>query len=122
VGALVVLVAIQLSVIGLYLPPVLKYSAPYPPQMIISVPVHTAVCNALTVGALVVLIAVQLSVPGLYMPPISKKLPPPTPPHTIISLPVHTAVWSCRPSGGPAVAVHISSMHPPTPSDIAGSM
>jgi hypothetical protein len=39
-GALVVLVAAQLSVLGLYLPPVLKKN---PPQMIISVPVQTAV-------------------------------------------------------------------------------
>jgi hypothetical protein len=41
---LVVLVAVQLSVPGLYLPPVLK-SLPLlvPPQTIISLPVHTAV-------------------------------------------------------------------------------
>ena len=40
-----VLVAIQLSVLGLYLPPVLKRSCQkyYPPQTIISLPVHTAV-------------------------------------------------------------------------------
>ena len=40
-----VLVAIQLSVLGLYLPPVLK-PLPLlstPPQTIISLPVHTAV-------------------------------------------------------------------------------
>jgi hypothetical protein len=44
-GALVVLVAVQLLVPGLYLPPVLKNvgNAADPPQMIISVPVHTAV-------------------------------------------------------------------------------
>jgi len=40
---LVVLVAIQLSVLGLYLPPVLKTSLPYPAQTIISLSVHTAV-------------------------------------------------------------------------------
>jgi hypothetical protein len=43
-GALVVLVAVQLSVLGLYLPPV--FSQPLlspPPQTIISLPVHTAV-------------------------------------------------------------------------------
>ena len=46
-GALVVLVAIQLSVVGLYLPPVFKYVGPLehpnPPQTIISLPVQTAV-------------------------------------------------------------------------------
>ena len=43
-GALVVLVAVQLSVPGLYLPPVFK-SVPLsiPPQTIISLPVQTAV-------------------------------------------------------------------------------
>jgi hypothetical protein len=39
VGALVVLVAIQLFVLGLYLPPVLSIT----PQTIISLPVQTAV-------------------------------------------------------------------------------
>jgi hypothetical protein len=44
VGALVVLVAVQLSVLGLYLPPVFKRpETPAPPQTIISLPVHTAV-------------------------------------------------------------------------------
>ena len=36
-------VAIQLSVLGLYLLPVLRKPGPFPPQTIISVPVHTAV-------------------------------------------------------------------------------
>jgi hypothetical protein len=36
-----VLVGVQLSVLGLYLPPVLL--PPAPPQTIISLPVHTAV-------------------------------------------------------------------------------
>jgi hypothetical protein len=41
---LVVLVAVQLSVLGLYLPPVFKTPLlPSPPQTIISLPVHTAV-------------------------------------------------------------------------------
>ena len=41
---MVVLVAVQLSVLGLYLPPVLKKVLPlYPPQTIISLPVQTAV-------------------------------------------------------------------------------
>ena len=43
-GALVVLVAVQLSVLGLYLPPVFKSPPlPSPPQTIISLPVQTAV-------------------------------------------------------------------------------
>jgi hypothetical protein len=41
---LVVLVAVQLSVLGLYLPPVLTSLLPiHPPQTIISLPVKTAV-------------------------------------------------------------------------------
>jgi len=41
---LVVLVAVQLFVLGLYRPPVFKWRAlPKPPQTIISLPVHTAV-------------------------------------------------------------------------------
>jgi hypothetical protein len=43
-GVLVVLVAIQLSVLGLYFPPVFRTPPmSYPPQTIISLPVHTAV-------------------------------------------------------------------------------
>src|SRR5262245_16643723 len=42
-GALVVLVAVQLSVLGLYLPPVSKEwpKVPSPPHTIISLPLHT---------------------------------------------------------------------------------
>ena len=70
-GALVELVAVQLLVPGLYLPPVLsKPLGPSPPQMIISAPVHTAVCESLAVGALAVLVTVQLLVVGLYLPPV----------------------------------------------------
>ena len=71
------LVAIQLFVPGLYLPPVFKKTwSSHPPQMIISLPVQTAMCYVSTRGALVVLVAVQLSVPGLYLPPVFKaKLP-----------------------------------------------
>jgi hypothetical protein len=70
---LVVLVAVQLSAPGLYLPPVLK-KVPLipPPQTIISLPVHTAVWLDRALGALVVLAAVQLSVLGLYLPPVFK--------------------------------------------------
>ena len=89
-----VLVAVQLSVLGLYLPPVLESAVGVaPPQTIISLSVHTAVCKYRAEGALVVLVAVQLSVLGSYLPPVLKKLLlPSAPPQTIISLPVHTAV------------------------------
>jgi disulfide bond formation protein DsbB len=114
------LVAVQLSVVGLYRPPVLKMMGPLapPPQTIISPPlsVQTAVCWARPSGALVVLVAVQLFVMGLYLPPVFKatKLLS-SPPQTIISLPVQTAVWSMRASGALVrlVAVHVSSVHRP---------
>ena len=88
-----VLVAVQLSVPGLYLPPVLTLRLlSLPPQTIISLPVHTAVCPVRPEGALVVLMTVQLSVKGLYLPPVLKYVMRSDPPQTIISLPVHTAV------------------------------
>jgi hypothetical protein len=70
VGALVVLVAVQLSVLGLYLPPVFERPPAFPPQTIISLPVQTAACNNRPAGALVVLVAIQLSVLGTYLPPV----------------------------------------------------
>jgi hypothetical protein len=91
-GALARLVAVQLFVPGLYLPPVFKKpESPNPPQMIISLPVQTAVCPQRAEGALVVLVAIQLFVSGLYLPPVLK-MSSPTPAQTIISLPVQTAV------------------------------
>ena len=69
-GAWVVLVAVHVSVLGLYLPPVLKRPALSPPQTIISLPVHTAVWFDREDGASVILVAVQLSVLGLYLPPV----------------------------------------------------
>ena len=70
-GALVVLVAVQLSVPGLYLPPVFRKLPPTsPPQTIISLPVQAAVWPDRALGALVVLVAVQLSVLPLYFPPV----------------------------------------------------
>jgi len=54
-------VAAQLSVLGLYLPPVLNINPLPPPQMIISLPVQTAVCPDRASGALVVLVIVQVS-------------------------------------------------------------
>src|SRR5205823_14967372 len=90
-GALVVLVGVQLSVAGLYRPPVFK-SQQNPPQTIIWLPVQTAVWDPRAAGALVVLVAVQLSVLGLYRPPVFTSMPPLYPPQTIIWLPVQTAV------------------------------
>jgi hypothetical protein len=68
-----VLVATQPSMLGLYLPPVLKYVGDAsPPHTIISLPVQTPVCESRASGALVVLVVIQLSVPGEYLPPVFK--------------------------------------------------
>ena len=91
-GALVVLVAVQLSVPGLYLPPVFescRRASSAPDDHFTAGPDCRVTARA--VGALVVLVAVQLSVLGLYLPPVFKA-PPRSPPQTIISLPVQTAV------------------------------
>jgi len=72
-GALVVLVVVQVSVLGLYLPPVFNRPLlPNPPQTIISLPIQTAVWKFRASGALVVLVVVQVSVLGLYLPPVFK--------------------------------------------------
>src|SRR6516165_5838745 len=109
------LIAVQVSVLGSYLPPVFnRLLLLYPPQTIISLPVQTAVWANRAVGALVVLVGVQVSVLGLYFPPVLRPLMRSVvPPQTIISLPVHTAVGSIRPSGAfvMLVAVHVSSVH-----------
>ena len=88
------LVPIQLSMLGSYLPPVFNSPLiPLPPQTIISLPVHTTVYEYRAVGALVVLVAVQLFVMGLYLPPVfNGLLLLLAPPQTIIWFPVHTAV------------------------------
>src|SRR4029077_7616041 len=48
-----------------YLPPVFKSLKSVPPQTIISLPVHTAVCCSRPLGAPVVLVAVQVSMLAL---------------------------------------------------------
>ncbi len=79
-----VVIVVQLSAPGLYLPPVFKKPLPFcPPQMIISLPVQTAVWPLRAAGALVMLVAAQVSVEGLYLPPVFKK-PLADPPQTII--------------------------------------
>ena len=103
------LVAVQLSVLGSYRPPLFKKKSllPTPPQTIISLPVHTAVWISRASGALVVLVGIQLLVLGLYLPPVLKRVLTLCPPHTIISLPVHTAVWPYRMLGALVMLVAI---------------
>jgi hypothetical protein len=78
----------------LYLPPSLKSiygQQKIPAQTIISLPVHTAVCESRGEGAFVVLVAVQLSLLGSYLPPVLQSLNVESaPPQTIISLPLQT--------------------------------
>src|ERR1041384_481991 len=93
-GAFVLLVAVQLSVLGSYLPPLFARNSP--PQTIILLPVQTVVCNQRGEGALVKLVAVQLSVLGLYLPPLLTAPESPMPPQTIISLAVQNAVRVAR--------------------------
>ena len=92
-----------------YLPPV--FVSPLstdPPQAIIWLPVHTAVCTLRAAGGFVRLVAVQLFVPGLYFPPVLKLVwQQSDPPQTIISLPVHTAVCPVLLSGALVVLVGI---------------
>src|SRR6266550_3739044 len=102
--------AVQLSVLGLYLPPVSKSAKPaVPPQMIISLPLHTAVWEYRASGAFVVLVGIQLSVLGLYFPPVFNAPLSPDPPQTSItsSLPDHTAVWPDRAEGALLVLVAV---------------
>src|ERR1051326_454298 len=93
-GALSVLVAVQLSGLGLYLPPLFKSpESPSPLQTIISLPFHTALCKSLPSGASKVLVAVQLLVLGLYLPPEFDPGPfTSSPPQTIMSLPLQIVV------------------------------
>ena len=103
--ALAVGVGVALGAAAQYLPPVLEMSLGWsascgravgvetasPPQTIISLPVHAAVCAHRAVGASLVVVAVQLSVLGLYLPPVPKRKNGSNPPQTIISLLVQTA-------------------------------
>jgi hypothetical protein len=111
VGALVVLVDTQLSMLGLYLPPLFmgtKFSSE-PPQIIISLPVQTAVWVLRASGTLVLPVGAQLSVFGLYLAPVLKIVPVSgsQPPHTIISLPVQTVLWKVLASGAFVVLVGV---------------
>lgn len=66
------LVAIQLSVLGLYLLPVFESLnvESTPPQTIISLPLQTPVNAYRPSGAFVRPVGVQLSVVGSYLPPV----------------------------------------------------
>ena len=104
------LVAIQLFVSGLYLPPVSKKVPKNdPPQIIISLPLQTAVWSSRASGTLLMLVGVQLFVLGLYLPPVFRSWNKSdlNPPQTIISVPVHTAVCDSRGSGGFVVLVAV---------------
>ena len=70
---------------GAYLPPLLK---PYPPQINICVPVHTAVWPTRPWGAFSSVVGLQVSVAGSYRPPELRPLPP----QTTMVFPVQTAV------------------------------
>src|SRR5712692_2792438 len=96
-GSEVVETGLQASAKGSYRPPASGYTVVppgvvlMPPQMIISVPVHTAECWARGAGAPALETGAQVSVAGSYRPPLSRP-PPVSPPQTIICEPVHTAV------------------------------
>ena len=83
----------------------------YPPQTIISLPVHNCCVISSALGALVVLVGVQLSVLGLYLPPVFKYIEAPSyPPQTIISTAgPHGCVRACRPSGALVDACRLSN-------------
>src|SRR5438552_16927655 len=87
VGALTVLVAVQLSVLGLYCPPVFKKPLlPCPPQTIISLPAQSEACHSRPSGTLLVPVAVQVSVDGPYLPPSFTGGPPLLPAQMILAL------------------------------------
>ena len=66
-----VLVAVQLFVLGLYLPPVFKNSCHHiHPKRSFRCRSRLPCDRYRALGALVVLVAVQLFVPGLYFPPV----------------------------------------------------
>ncbi len=100
-------VAVQVSVLGSYRPPVAVTSNPSraPPQTIILLPLQTAVWRARPPGALAVLVGAQVSVLGLYLPPVFAICMKALPPQTIISVPLQTAVCNARPSGALVIVV-----------------
>ena len=69
-------VAVQVSVSGIISTAGIaeESSLSAPPQMIISLPVQTAVCSYRPAGAFVVRSATQVLVPGLYLPPVFNEI------------------------------------------------
>jgi len=114
-------VAVQVSAVGSYRPPVLKFtpgSEPFqPPQTTMTLPVQTAVWACRPTGAFTREVGVQLSIAGSSLPPVCRSG---YPPHTIMTLPVQIAVWLVRGKGALAMEVgtHVSvsgSYRPPVP-------
>ena len=103
-----VLVAVQLSVIGLSLPPVLKYGAISAPDDHFGAGPYCHVIHR-TSGALVVLVAVQLSVLGLYLPPVFRKAHFSAPDDHFTASPY--CRWPARPTGALVVSLE-STYHP----------
>src|ERR1700730_9102654 len=64
-GVLVVRTGVQVSAVGLYIPPVLKVSPYPPPKTTISFPVQMVVSASPGNGALIMLIGLQIFVAGL---------------------------------------------------------
>ena len=89
-----VLVGIQASVPGLYLPPVFKYVNCHrnPPQTIISVPVQTAVCNSRPTGRLQCSSLSKYPYSGSYFAPCLSTLLVECRPRQSFHCHVHTAV------------------------------
>ena len=73
-GTSAIAVAVQVSAVGSYRPPVLKFtpgSEPFqPPQTTMTLPVQTAVWACRPAGAFTSEVGVQLSIAGSYLPPV----------------------------------------------------
>ena len=113
------LVAVQLSVMGLYLPPVLA-AAGTPDDHFTAGPHRRVIVSGTgrvgRAGGCPAIRAGIVSPAGVQSVGYS-------PPQTIISLPVHTAVCSYRPVGALMVLVAAQlSTHPLGPSDILGNV
>ena len=92
-GALVVLVAVQLSVPGLYLPPVFKCCRPIRPRRSFRCR-STLLCDDSGRGRVGGAGGCPTIGAGIVSPAGVKMVVAVIPPQTIISLPVHTAVWN----------------------------
>src|SRR5262245_926058 len=98
-----VAMGVQVSVAGLYRPPVSSSSleTPWPPQTSRRLPVQAAVWKERRSGAFSAEMGVQVSATGSYRPPVPQKLPASSwPPQIRTALPVHTAEWRVRAAGG----------------------